>query len=448
MAAYVADIATSEEATTVTTHDVQLPNDIVSGDIIFCFVMLDGNVSWQAAPSGWNKGPELSGGTTGHGTMYWTFATDSSLAGTTVQFTSSSADESAHVTFCVRDGDPWTIGYSSYTTGGVLGPHDPAAAWSLGYPSEDVLVIATHGGVGAVLGSFPTNYNDNQTEIDAGAGICSQAACTRTLNGTGDDPGVFAGGNGHARCFTIVVRPRPEIARVGVHFLSGDVDSSTTGPVTPSIPVFCADDDIALCVIENQGTSLSPVSGWAHIGDSPQNAGSDTTRLSIWWKRVANTEAGTTITLPTGGNHRIARMLALMGCVDSGDPWDVTAGSTDESSDTSGSVPGDTTTVDGCMVIAAGSSSFDIASAEFSGWTNADLAAVDEILDNMTTQGNGGGFGVAAGGKVSAGSFTTTDFTLVNASVKAMIMGAFKPRPMPNVPQSPQPIRDIMWWRT
>jgi hypothetical protein len=125
-------------------------------------------------------------------------------------------------------------------------------------------------------------------------------------------------------------------------------------------------------------------------------------------------------------------MIAIRGAITSGDPFDVTAGDTEAVSDTSGSIPGDVTTVNNTMVVVATTTSFDPAqngSAEFDGWSNGDLANLTERIDVIRFAGNGGGFGVATGEKASAGSYGTTSVTLANAGYKAMWTGALKPVP-------------------
>jgi len=64
-------------------------------------------------------------------------------------------------------------------------------------------------------------------------------------------------------------------------------------------------------------------------------------------------------------------------------------------SDTSGSIPGATTTVNNTLVVAAIATSLPDASGttNFSSWANASLTSVTERTDNTSSSGNGGGLG-------------------------------------------------------
>jgi hypothetical protein len=121
-------------------------------------------------------------------------------------------------------------------------------------------------------------------------------------------------------------------------------------------------------------------------------------------------------------------MIAIRGAAASGNPWDVTAGGVEATDDTSGSIPGATTTVANTLVVTAIATSLPDASstAKFSGWTNANLTSLTERTDNSVTAGNGGGLAIATGVKATAGAYGNTAVTLVNAAYKGMISIAIK----------------------
>jgi len=89
----------------------------------------------------------------------------------------------------------------------------------------------------------------------------------------------------------------------------------------------------------------------------------------------------------------MGRIIAIRGAVSSGNPWNVTAGGVEAVSDTSGSIPGATTTVTNTLVVTAIATSLpdETSTAKFSGWTNANLTSLTERTDNSVTAGNGGG---------------------------------------------------------
>jgi Peptidase family C25/Propeptide_C25/Concanavalin A-like lectin/glucanases superfamily/Domain of unknown function (DUF2341) len=213
--------------------------------------------------------------------------------------------------------------------------------------------------------------------------------------------------------------------------------ASGTGAITPSLPAGRQTNDILLLFVEsaNQAISISNQNGgtWTEAPDSPQGVGAapptdPATRLAVFWSRYNGTQGNPTVADP--GDHAAGIIIAIRGCIASGDPFDVTAGGTDGVSDTSGTIPGGTTSEDNTLVVVAITSSADATGSEFSGWSNADLANLTEQVDNLTTQGNGGGIGVATGEKATAGSYGATSVTLAHAVYKAMWTGALRPVPV------------------
>jgi hypothetical protein len=121
-------------------------------------------------------------------------------------------------------------------------------------------------------------------------------------------------------------------------------------------------------------------------------------------------------------------MIAIRGAVTSGNPWDVTAGGVESTSDTSGSIPGATTTVANTLVVTAIATSLPDASgtANFSAWTNSNLTSVTERTDNTVTAGNGGGLGITTGVKATAGAYGNTTVTCASSATKGMMSIAIK----------------------
>lgn len=202
-----------------------------------------------------------------------------------------------------------------------------------------------------------------------------------------------------------------------------------TGNVIPPLPEDIRINDILLLFVESANEAVStPSGGWAAVADSPQGTGTGggatSTRLSVFWKRLAGGETAPTVTDP--GDHVVAQILAFRGCISTGDPWDVTSGDTGASS-TSVSIPGDTTTVANCLIVLAVANATDNGTPQTSGFTNTDLANLAERTDFNSTAGNGGGFAVATGEKAAAGAYGATTATLANASVQGRMSIALKP---------------------
>ena len=217
-------------------------------------------------------------------------------------------------------------------------------------------------------------------------------------------------------------------------FVAAGAIASGTGTIAPALPSGLATGDILLLFVEtaNQTVSVSASNGgvWTQVTGSPQGtgtaAGSTATRLTAFWSRYNGTQGAPT--LSDSGNHQSARMIAIRGAAASGNPWDVTAGGVETTSDTSASIPGATTTVANTLVViaVAGSLPDGNGTSNFSGWSNANLTGLTERTDNTTNAGNGGALGIATGGKTTAGAYGNTAVTHGNSAVKGMISIAIK----------------------
>lgn len=214
---------------------------------------------------------------------------------------------------------------------------------------------------------------------------------------------------------------------------AGTAVSHSTTTVAPTWPTHEA-GDVALLICESsaaEAVTLTDAQGFVEADDSPQASATATldSRLTVFWCRATGTSmAAPTVADP--GNHILAQILTFRGCVDSGDPYNVTAGEALGAEDTAVSVPGGTTTVDNCLVVVICSSGRDLLStAAFGGWTNADLVDVTEIADVHVNDGNGGGFGAACGVKETAGLFGATTANALGVTTgQGRIMIALKPQ--------------------
>jgi hypothetical protein len=218
-------------------------------------------------------------------------------------------------------------------------------------------------------------------------------------------------------------------------FVAAGTITSGTGTITPALPSGIATNDILLLFIEtsNQAVSISNSNGgtWTQVTNSPQYcgtaAGTTGARLTVFWSRYNGSQGAPTVS--DSGDHQQARMIAIRNAVSSGNPWDVTAGGTEATSDTSGSIPGATTTVANTLVVTAIATSLpdSTSTTRFSSWTNANLTSLTERTDNSVTAGNGGGLGVATGFKAVAGAYGNTAVTLATSAYKGMMSIAIKP---------------------
>ncbi|HYJ21484.1 MAG TPA: hypothetical protein VEW07_05605, partial [Solirubrobacterales bacterium] len=216
------------------------------------------------------------------------------------------------------------------------------------------------------------------------------------------------------------LNPRPKVRSVGAA-------AAGAGSVQPPLPAGVRENDILVMYLETENQAVSVPAGWAHVNGSPVSVASGTlTRLTVLWKRAGASETAPTVEDP--GDHVIARILAVSGCIKSGNPWNTTATATELEADASVSVPTATTTIDGCLVLAAVATGTDVtSSAHASAWANANLTNVTERMDSWTAEGSGGGFGVASGVKQAAGAIGATTATVGTANFKALMTIALKP---------------------
>jgi len=216
-------------------------------------------------------------------------------------------------------------------------------------------------------------------------------------------------------------------------FVAAGAVASGAAAITPALPAGLASGDILLLFAEtaNEIISVSNANGGTWAQATAQGVGtaaaSGATRLTLFWSRYNGTQGAPT--LSDSGDHQIGRMIAIRGAAASGNPWNVLAGGTETTSDTTASIPGATTTVANTLVVVAGSGEVPDAdgTANFSGWTNASLTSLTERTDNTGSAGNGGAIGVATGVKATAGAYGNTSATHATAAKKAMISIAIKP---------------------
>lgn len=206
------------------------------------------------------------------------------------------------------------------------------------------------------------------------------------------------------------------------------IDSSGTATVVWPAHLI---DDVALLIVEsaNEVVTLSTPAGFAQVTGSPQGtgtaAGVAATRITLFWCRATSAAMASPV-VADAGNHVVAQILTFRGCETTGNPWNVTAGDALASASTSVSIPGATTTVDQCLVVAIATTATDASPAVIGSWVNASLVSITEREDIGGTAGNGGGYGVATGEKAVAGTYSATTATFGTSTVQGRISVALK----------------------
>ena len=205
--------------------------------------------------------------------------------------------------------------------------------------------------------------------------------------------------------------------------------ASGTGSISVSWPTEVT-DDVGLLVIETANQSVSAPAGWLAVANSPQGTGtagsSTATRLTVFYKRALSASEGVVL-LPDAGDHIVGQILTFRGCVNTGFPWDTTAGNVVSTTSTIVSMPSVTTAVDNTLVVGIVANRTDTTSSQTSGYTNSGLTNLIEVSDRNVTAGNGGGFGVVTGELAVAGDSLHTVAVLATASVQGRLTIALKP---------------------
>ena len=224
------------------------------------------------------------------------------------------------------------------------------------------------------------------------------------------------------------------VKAVPTFIVAGAVTSNTTA-ITPAIPAGIAANDILLLFLEtaNQAISITNQNGgtWTAVTNSPQGtgtAGSTTaTRLTVFWSRYNGTQGAPTTS--DSGDHQAGRIISIRGATTTDNPWNVTAGGIEAVSDTTGSIPGATTTVANTLVVTAIAAALpdSTSTTNFASWTNANLTSITERVDSARSAGNGGAIGIATGIRSVTGAHGNTAVTLTTSAYKGMMSIAIKP---------------------
>lgn len=213
-------------------------------------------------------------------------------------------------------------------------------------------------------------------------------------------------------------------------YIGAGTAGAGTGSVSAPWPALHKVGDVALLLVESCGgepATLSTPAGFVEVTGSPQatGAGTDGTRLTLFWCRATTTTQVTPVVAVTG-DHVQARLVTFRGCAPVGDPWDATAGSVKATASTSVVTPSVTTTVPECLIVHIVTRDTDSATSDFSAWSNVRLGSVTERLDTGTIVGNGGGYAVTTGTRALVGAILATTATVVS-SINALMTIALKP---------------------
>lgn len=183
---------------------------------------------------------------------------------------------------------------------------------------------------------------------------------------------------------------------------------------TCTLPTGWAQNDILVIqLLQGSTDTLTPPAGWSVLTTATESTNQGMNKLL--WKRATASESSVAVT-PVYW----AVMHAFRGCPTTGNPWDVFASSSQVTT-TAVSFPSVTTTVDNTLIFL---STVGSGSGTASGWANANLTSVTEVIDSPLTNARGD---AATGIAATHGSTGTSSATLsASAGWMANITVAFK----------------------
>lgn len=199
----------------------------------------------------------------------------------------------------------------------------------------------------------------------------------------------------------------------------GSLVSGTTGSVTPVAPAHVAGDWLFIVAEHaNASNGITPTlgGGSAFTLRGAQTNVTTTSGLALWRAKATSSS----MTIPAiGGNagqdHISALVFVVSGLQNEvGDDPSASfvvnnlagAASTSQTASTLGAV-----NATNALIIDIVSRSNDLATANFSNWTNSALANLTERFDAGTIDGNGGGFGINTGELAAPATLSATTVT-------------------------------------
>lgn len=250
----VADTNTSAVSTAGTSHAVNLPANIVSGDRLYVFFETTGSVT-PADLATWTK--VVLYASRFH--LYWKDADGSEGASITLS-TGSTSTKSAHTSYRITGQESGTApAVGTGAAGSSVSPDPPSVTPAWG--AMDTLWIAAFGvyASGPSVSTWPTNYASPGLTIIAGGGStstrCAAGTSHRQLNASPEDPGTFGlGATGTWVANTVATKPA---AAVPITITVLNAAGSTAAGVLP-VPV----ESLTPSPAASSAAGIEPAPGW------------------------------------------------------------------------------------------------------------------------------------------------------------------------------------------
>lgn len=246
----VQDVTETIVSTASTTHNINMPASVSSGQLLLVLICYQGasSVTYDT-PSGWTevrRQSYTSGGTLTFGLFAKTAS--GSEGGTSVNFSTSSSIRATAQVFRVSGWDGTvSTGVASAAAGNGLSatsanPPNLAPGWG----SVDILWIASHARQQSYTASgAPTDYG-NLLNTNPGVNEPSITSARRERNASSEDPDTFSGtSNTSYLAFTIGIRPASVVAADLVLSASAGASNSTLALSAPASLALSASDAVS-----------------------------------------------------------------------------------------------------------------------------------------------------------------------------------------------------------
>ena len=206
--------AESEVNTNETSHTVDMPSGVVSGDLLMVFFSCDGaeSVGWPTGGDLWNEISEASS-TGGNSTLAVAWRVSDGTEGASITVTTGTIEKSTHVVARINGNEDPTTQPPEVSTVEPIGTATTVDCPSLTPTggAKDYLWLACGAwdGTDNAYISSPTNYAlVQEIQNPSGGGRSHIAVAERDLNASVEDPGVFTFTIAEQRqAQTVVVHP-------------------------------------------------------------------------------------------------------------------------------------------------------------------------------------------------------------------------------------------------
>lgn len=229
-----------------TSHVINLPSGITTGNLLVVIFSVDGN-PLLSHPSDWMKIAQEAQGSTVKQAVYFKYAEGSD----SLTITTDTGEQSSHIVYELSDAAPPIAETVSGNSTNADPPNNDTGT------SRSYLWIATHTSDSTVVASgAPTNYGSLLTEAAAGTGGASTSSAIRSTTASSENPGTFTTSNEQWVAMTLGFGSYGEYDVAVLNDPTGSDDSSA-GSITWSNPTNVSAIDETYATATASGTANS-----------------------------------------------------------------------------------------------------------------------------------------------------------------------------------------------